>query len=114
MSHEKDKLIAAFMGQKVYEAEGHLWTGSLSENTLEPVKYSTSLDALAPVVIKITNIIEQKMHELSDWGKSNIPEKDLDDPSDWRAWSYRHVHFSTNVNKVYEDVYKFIDWYNQI
>lgn len=114
MSYEKDKAIADFMNKKVYEAEGVLWSGSLSENTLEPVNYSTSLDALAPVVIKITNIIEQKMHELSDYGNSQVPEKDLDDPAEWRAWSYRHIDFNPNANDVYEQVYEFITWYNQV
>lgn len=106
-----NELIAEFMGyyfqqdrftrpdgQYTHKEDGH---GLF----VEEMKYDTSWDWLMPVVIKC--------HEVGDAKEREFPEaKNLDDPTGWKAWNYRRVGLSTNIEQVYKNVILFIKWYN--
>jgi hypothetical protein len=59
-----------------------------------------------PVVIKC--------HEIGDAKEKEFPEsKGLDDSTGWKAWSYRRVGLSTDINQVFKNVVTFIEYFNQ-
>jgi len=89
----ENKLIADFMHLTNYKG-------------LDDLKFNISWDWLMPVV--------EKCHEITDKKQRQFPEsKDLDDPTGWRAWSYRRIELSTDIGLVFNDVVEFIKWYNQ-
>lgn len=106
MKHDNE-LIAEFM-EFPYERSGFTFTEPrtyfVSKAKLE---YHKSWDWLMPVVVKCNEIATVKQKEF-------IEDKDLDDPTGWKAWSYRWIHLSTNIDAVYKQVVKFIQWYNKI
>jgi hypothetical protein len=69
--------------------------------------YDKSWDWLMPVVEKWNNISKKKQAVLSDY------YLDLDNPDGWRAWSYRWVHLTTDINYVYDKLLESIKWYNE-
>lgn len=118
-----NEIIAEFMGLKLDRATSggnRLWNMhglpdfcnqiGISENRLRvfyasDLEFDKSWDWLMPVVVRC--------HELGDAEEQKFPEaKDLDDPTGWKAWSYRRVGLSTDINQVYTNVVNFIKWYN--
>lgn len=114
-----NELIAEFMGAKYQkrsffpltswrgdwffiftESDGREWIRQKEE-----LEYDTSWDWLMPVVEKCEQINDEKQKQFPEY-------KSLDDPTGWRAWSYRHITLSTNINRVHEDVVEFIKFYN--
>lgn len=69
------------------------------------LKYDTSWDWLMPVVEKTHETIETMERKYPD-------EKDIDDPTGWRAWNYRRPSLVTDITKTYRQVVDFIKWYN--
>jgi hypothetical protein len=111
---EGNKLIAVFMGLKPNPSDGGRTWGDevieLNGETYSPewttLKYHKSWDWLMPAVEKWNSISKQKQKELEDY-------LDLDNPKGWRAWSYRFVHLTTDINYVRDHLVSSIQWYNE-
>lgn len=81
-------------------------TGKWKTVSFQSWKYDTSWDWLMPVV--------EKIEELCIQMEAMYPEdKHLDDPTGWRAWNYRRISLSVNIESVYKQVVEFIKWYNK-
>jgi len=101
----KNELIAEFMGFSVVKKMPQAGAPEARFILEKNLKYHTSWDWLMPVVIKC--------HEIGDAKEKEFPEsKHLDDPTGWKAWSYRRVGLSTNIQQVYKNVITFITWLN--
>ena len=69
--------------------------------------YQKSWDWLMPVVIACETLATEKINELA-----NGPFE-IDDPKSWRAWDYRRVRLSSNIDETYKQVVAFIEWCNK-
>lgn len=69
------------------------------------LKYHEDWNLLIPVVIKCHSLGIEKQKIFED-------DLGLDDPAGWRAWSYRHIKLTTNIDYVYKCVIDFISFYN--
>lgn len=94
---EGNELFAKFMELPYQNVHGEL---------LYNLEFHKSWDWLMPVVEKWNSISKQKQRELPDY-------LDLDDSKGWRAWSYRFVHLTTDINYVYDKLMDAIKWYNE-
>lgn len=100
MSNEaNNRKIADFMG---YIHSKHK---DLDDYEMTHLAYDTDWNSLMPVVEKCYAISRAKQKALPD-------SKDLDDPTGWRAWSYRDVALSTKIDAVYKRAIEFIEFYN--
>jgi hypothetical protein len=104
-TEEGNKLIAEFdgklsemMGKKLFVSSdgGKSWYGKL---------YNEDWNSLMSVVEKIEKLCESKQKDFPE-------DKDLDDPTGWRAWSYRYIDLSTDITYMWKQVVQFIQWYN--
>lgn len=108
---ESNEKINTFMGFHVYNDHryGRMFVDPSKENGLPKVvigmRYHESWDWLMPVVIVCETVATEKINELSD------NTLGLDDPGSWRAWDYRRVHLSSNIDDTYKSVLDFIDWH---
>ena len=101
-----NELIAQFMGLPLTKKSlSFVNTGHDIEIPFMRWKYHEEWNWLMDVVIKC--------HEIGDAKEKQFPEdKNLDEPTGWRAWSYRRVGLSTNIEHTYKNVVNFIKWYN--
>ncbi len=112
---EGNKLIALFDGWEANRFENlpnklhRMNDGQLQGVHIESLEYHTSWDWLMPVVEKANTLNTEIQKTRPD---KHYPEKDLDDASGWRAWSYRYIHLSTNIQQVWEKTVEFIQWKN--
>lgn len=108
MEKTDNEIIAEFMGLPLTKQLPQFSSVGPKKWTTVPFqrwKYHESWDWLMPVVVRC--------HELGDAEEQKFPEaKDLDDPTGWKAWSYRRVGLSTDINQVYTNVVNFIKWHN--
>ncbi len=108
-----NELIAEFLGWPLCDCGNetpHYKYGQANWETwfVPQLKFHTSWDWLMPAVKKAHEICSNKQQEFRD------NDSDLDDVKGWRAWSYRHVSLSTNIEEVFEEIIEFIKWYNAI
>lgn len=111
-----NELIAEFMGYKLkqgkqlaqYISGGHEWYWVGENFTIDEPSWlpESNWNLLMPVVEKTHIICDQMMRKYPE-------NKDLDDATGWRAWSYRHPKLTTDITRVYNQVVEFIKWYNQ-
>lgn len=108
-----NELIAEFMGMvecdcggppepKHYRYGDRMW----EVYSVESLRYHESWDWLMPVV--------ERTHEVSKEMQRKYPdEKELDDSTGWRAWSYLRPGLTTDINDTYKRVVEFIQLYNE-
>lgn len=109
----KNRLIAEFMGFKLKlktpECDYYnvpKGTYNSQNASMGAFHFHDSWDWLMPVV--------RLCHKIGESKEKEFPEdKHLDDPTGWRSWSYRRVDLSTDINLVYRDVIRFINFYNK-
>ena len=114
---EMNKVIAEFMDYLPPNHEPVKITvrredGTEYESEL-PFCYHDSWNWLMPVVEKINKLFEEMGKKVmrDEWDDGE--DKNLDDPTGWRAWSYRIVKLATDIKYVHQKVYESIIWYNQ-
>jgi len=115
-TREKNEKIARFMGyiDGCGEWEGYL----VHPDDPEGIgairlsggggKYNESWDWLMPVVIRCETMVSEKINSLPD-----ERDCDIDNPSCWRAWDYRRVRLSSNIEDTYKQIVDLIDWFNE-
>lgn len=109
MNKTDNELIAEFMGLKSFEDSryGKLWPDPLGSTASQfDLKYSTSWDWLMPVVEKIEKLHSEKFH----YDFKEIKEGHW--PKDNEYMEVIAMPLATPINEVYEEVIKFIKWYN--
>ena len=67
--------------------------------------YESDWNMLMPVVEKWNSLSQRKQDELPNY-------LDLDNSEGWRAWSYRYVDLTTDINYVRDYLIENIKWYN--
>jgi len=81
----------------ITKEESELLSGFLGED----IGLEIDFNRLMPVVEKCKEVRNEKEKQYPE-------DKDLDDPTGWRAWSYRSIHLTTDIDDVYEQVIEFI------
>jgi hypothetical protein len=115
LAEEGNKLIDLFLHPE-YTINGDwiLWNdehGSRSHVSI--LSYHRSWDSLVPVVEKINKLFGEKARKLSkDWVGQKHIKNQLYNESHWKSWSYHCVELSTDIDYVFNQVVRSIQWYN--
>lgn len=116
---EQNRLIAKFMDAEVTkpysdykDISGYIITypekkspGMLKTYTDSSLEYHFNWNWIIEVVKKINELCKEMEAILPDYS-------DLDNSNGWRAWNYRRISVSTDININYNKIIKFIEWYN--
>jgi len=106
-----NELIAEFMGERVKQfPDGSkriaYKQAGLKTHYGDIERYSSDWDWLMPVVEKWNNLVSDKQKEFPE-------SKSVDDPTGWKAWSYRAITHIQPIDLVYARLIRGIKWYNQ-
>jgi hypothetical protein len=111
---ENNKLIAKYMNLLPEKNMENTLTPYLINGTYTNSRYNFCWNWLIPVVEKINNICDNKSRELSNNVRKQLTAlHPFEDSECWQSWSSYTITLTTDISKVYQQVIKFINWYNK-
>jgi len=83
------------------------------ENDYLELKYHKDWNRLMPVVYEINELCSKNGQELSSRSREQEHlENKRNNPLCWKSWRFHRITLGTDINSVWGQVIKFLQWYN--